>query len=206
MREESISKRWIDRPAFLDSIRGVEKIIRAKCGCGSIHGRTSANQKIIMTQKEQLIIWLRDAHAMETGLVTTLEKHAADAQGMPKVRAAITKHLGQTKRHVTDVQKCLSHLGGDTSTIKTGMAKIGGFIGGLPTSFVKDTAVKNGIADYATEHFEIACYTSLVATATKVGEPKVAALCSGILKDEVAMAKQLETLMKDVNAKYLSTL
>lgn len=159
-----------------------------------------------MTKKEQLIVWLRDAHAMETGIGPTLEKHAADAKEMPKVKAAITRHLKETKRHVADVAKCLTLLGADTSTIKTGIAKVGSLVSGITTTIVKDTPVKNGIADFATEHFEIACYTSLVATAKELRQPKVAALCAGILKDELAMAKTLQGLMKEVNRLYLATL
>lgn len=50
-----------------------------------------------VTKREQLIAWLGGAHAMEVGIVSTLEKHADDAKGQPKVRAAITKHLRETK-------------------------------------------------------------------------------------------------------------
>ncbi len=57
-----------------------------------------------MTKKDQLIYWLGDAHALEVGLVTTLEKQIAEAKGLPKVRALLSKHLAETKKHATAIK------------------------------------------------------------------------------------------------------
>lgn len=159
-----------------------------------------------MTKREQLIEWLGDAHAMEVGIVSTLEKHIADAKGLPKVRAGLTKHLRETKRHATEMKKALESLGGSHPVLKEGVSKIVNLVAGLTTSLAKDTVVKNGIADFATEHFEIACYTALIQTATEVGETKIATTCKGILREEQAMAKALEAQFKSVNAFYLASL
>ena len=78
-----------------------------------------------MTKQEQRIQWLGDAHAMEVGIVTTLEKHIADAKGLPKVRAALTKHLGETKRHASAMKKALASVGGSRPVIKEGDQKDG---------------------------------------------------------------------------------
>lgn len=159
-----------------------------------------------MTKREQFIQWLSDAHAMEVGIVSTLEKHAADAKDLPKVRAGLNKHLKETKRHAADLEKALKSLGSGPAILKEGISKLTNLLAGLTTSAAADTAVKNGIADFATEHFEIACYNSLIFTATELGENKVATICRGILKDEKAMAKVLEGQLKEVNAKYLGQL
>lgn len=159
-----------------------------------------------MTKREQLIQWLSDAHAMEVGIASTLEKHAADAKDQPKVRAAINKHLKETKRHAADLEKVLSSLGSGPAILKEGISKLANLLAGLATSAANDTVIKNGIADFATEHFEIACYNSLIFTATELGEAKVATVCRGILKDEKAMAKLLEGQLKEVNAFYLKRL
>jgi ferritin-like metal-binding protein YciE len=159
-----------------------------------------------MTKREQLIYWLGDAHAMEVGIVSTLEKHISDAKGQAKVRAALTKHLAETKRHATEMKEALASLGGTHPYVREGVSKVVNLVAGLSTSLAKDTVVKNGIADFATEHFEIACYNSLIQTATALGETKIAATCKTILKDEIAMAKTLEGLLKEVNATYLGSL
>lgn len=159
-----------------------------------------------MTKREQFIAWLGDAHAMEVGIVTTLEKHIADAEGQPKVRAALRKHLAETKRHATAMKQALKEMGAGHPVIREGLSKVVNAVAGLGTTFVTDTPVKNAIADFATEHFEIACYTSLALTADALGEKKIAATCRGILKEEQAMAKTLTALFPAVNSDYLRTL
>ena len=143
---------------------------------------------------------------MEVGIVTTLEKHIADAKGQPKVRAALTKHLAETKRHATEMKKALASLGGSHPYMKEGVSKVANLVAGLVTSAATDTGVKNAIADFATEHFEIACYKSLIVAATILGEKKIAATCRAILKDELAMAKTLDGLVAAINQEYLAGL
>src|SRR4051812_10022849 len=159
-----------------------------------------------MTKREQFILWLGDAHAMEVGIVTTLEKHIADAKGLPKIRAGLSKHLRETKRHATEMKKALAAMGGTHPMLKEGVSKLANLAAGLVTTAAKDTIVKNAIADFATEHFEMACYKSLILTATALGETKIATTCKGILKDEQAMAALLESQFKGVNDAYLESL
>ncbi len=159
-----------------------------------------------MTKREQFIQWLGDAHAMEVGIVTTLEKHIVDAEKLPKARAALTKHLRETKRHATEMEKALASLGGSHPVLKEGVSKLANLAAGMVTTAAKDTIVKNAIADFATEHFEMACYKSLILTAKALGETKIAAACEGILKEEQAMAALLDGLFEGVNDAYLASL
>ena len=159
-----------------------------------------------MTKREQLIQWLGDAHAMEVGMVSTLEKHIADAKGQPKVRAVLTKHLRETKGHAKAMKDALASLGGSHPVLKEGVSKLGNLVAGLVTTAARDTTVKNALADFAAEHFEIACYNALTYTATALGETKIASACKAILKEEKAMAKLLEGQLKSINDAYLATL
>ena len=159
-----------------------------------------------MTKKEQFVQWLGDAHAMEVGIVSTLEKHIVDAKGQPKVLAALVNHLKETKRHATEMKKALASMGGSHPFLKEKVSKLGNLVAGLVTTAAKDTTVKNAIADFATENFEIACYSSLFFTATMLGETKIAATCKAILNEEKAMAKFLEGQLKATNDAYLASL
>src|SRR6186997_1310807 len=98
-----------------------------------------------MTKREQFIQWLGDAHAMEVGIVSTLEKHIADAKGLPKVRAALSKHLGQTKRHATAMKQALASLGGSHPIVREGVSKLANLAAGLVTTSAPDTMIKNAI-------------------------------------------------------------
>lgn len=143
---------------------------------------------------------------MEVGIVSTLEKHITDAKAMPKMRAALSKHLTQTKRHASEMKKALASVGGSHPVIREGISKVANLAAGLMTSAATDTVIKNAIADFATEHFEIACYTSLTLTATELGEAKIAATCKAIVKEEQAMAATLEAQFPAVNRAYLGSL
>ncbi len=143
---------------------------------------------------------------MEVGIISTLEKHADDARGLPKARAAMNKHLKETKRHASEMKKALASFGATPSALKEGLSKVSSLVTGLTVSLAKDTVIKNGIADFATEHLEIACYQSLILTAKELGEPKIAATCKVILKEEQAMAKVLEAQLKELTPLYLKQL
>jgi len=159
-----------------------------------------------MTKKDQLIYWLGDAHAMEVGLVTTLEKQIAEAKGLPKVRALLSKHLAETKKHATAVKSALASLGGSHPVIQEGVSKLANLAAGVIPTLAKDTVIKNAIAGYTSENMEIACYKALIVTANQLGEKKIAATCRAILKDEQAMAKALDAQLPDLIATYLGEL
>jgi ferritin-like metal-binding protein YciE len=53
-------------------------------------------------------------------------------------------------------------LDGDTSTFKDTTGKLMGDMNAIFNSMQDDEVVKNTIADYAFENFEIACYKSLI--------------------------------------------
>lgn len=143
---------------------------------------------------------------MEVGIVTTLEKHMADAKGQPAVRGALAQHLKETKRHAEEMKKALAAMGGNHPVLKEGVSKLANLAAGLMTSAAADTPVKNALADFATEHFEMAYYNSLIFTATALGEKKIAATCQTILREEQAMAATLAKQLKAVNDTYLASL
>src|SRR6478609_531310 len=100
-----------------------------------------------MTQREQFILWLGDAHAMEVGLIDTLQKHAADAKGSPKVRKALARHAAETKRHAAEMKKALASMGGSHPYVREGVSKLANLAAGLVTTAAKDTVIKNALAD-----------------------------------------------------------
>jgi ferritin-like metal-binding protein YciE len=161
-----------------------------------------------MTHHDLIIGWLNDAHAMELGIVQVLERHAASAADYPQVQAGIQKHLEQTRQHAELVKGCVERLGGDTSAMKSGMASVMGAIQGMTTMVAEDDVLKNALHDYGTEHFEIACYTSLRAAAEANADRQTAQVAEQILRDEQMMADQLlqliPTLTNDMLAKEAS--
>lgn len=153
--------------------------------------------------RETLIEWLKDAHAMEQQAINMLEKQADRIEQYPGLREKVRDHLEQTRHQASRVEGCIQKLGGDTSAIKEGVAKFMGSAANLVNQSAGDEVVKNGIADYAFEHFEIASYRALIGAADKLGEEEIRKTCEEILEEEEAMASWLETNLPDVTQQYL---
>jgi ferritin-like metal-binding protein YciE len=142
--------------------------------------------------RDLLVAWLRDAHAMEKGLIPVLENHAKDAKRHPLVRERVERHAEETRRHADLIEGCLERLGEKPSTMKSAIGGIMGSIQSISTGAAKDEEVKNALADYATEHFEIACYRALVEGARALRDEDTARTCEQILEQELDMARFLE--------------
>jgi ferritin-like metal-binding protein YciE len=145
-----------------------------------------------MIDRNTMIAWLNDSYAMENALMPILQNHAADASFDPASRERIELHLEQTRRHAELVRGCVERLGSTTSVTKTGLASLFGTLQSVTTAFFSDEVIKNGLSDYATEHFEIACYRALQAAAESMGDTHIAEVCGAILRDEEEMAHWLE--------------
>jgi ferritin-like metal-binding protein YciE len=154
-------------------------------------------------QKETLIGWLNDAFAMEKGLVQVLENHASDVKDRPEMYRKIAEHLEKTKLHADRVRDCVERLGGSTSSVKTAMGTVSGFIHGRTTGAAPDELVKNALGDYASEHLEIASYKALIVAARALGEAEVARICEDILRDEEDMARWLEQQLPTIVQEFL---
>lgn len=135
---------------------------------------------------------------MEHSLEKVLKNHAKDAKDHPEIRQRDEQHIEETRRHAELVKQCLEILGEKPSTMKSAMGNVMGAVQGATTGMFRDEIVKNFLADYASEHFEIACYRSLIAAAEEMGQPEIARICGEILRDEEAMARWLEERIPDV--------
>ena len=85
------------------------------------------------------------------------------------------------------------------------MGTVAGFFQGRSTGAAPDELVKNALADYAAEHFEIACYRALITGARAIGATEVAQVCEQILREEEDMARWLENRLPMTVQQYLGT-
>jgi ferritin-like metal-binding protein YciE len=157
-----------------------------------------------MKTKEEIIEWLRDAYAMEKALEIALEKQIKSAKVSTRMKEQASIHYVETQGHAEAVAECLRKLGTDTSTIKTTLGTAFEIVKGFGTMFAKDERVKDAIAAYASEHFEIACYTALRTGASKLGLADVVATCDAILLEEQKMADWLAANLPGVVSDYLA--
>jgi len=156
--------------------------------------------------KNEIADWLRDAHAMELNLANMLEGQAERLSSYPELRDGIARHAEESKQHAELVESALQLLDEDTSVLKEGVARITGMMSPLGVGMASDAPVKIVLANYAAEHFEIACYQSLIAAAEVAGLPEIAEICQDILDDEMRMAETLEPQIASVTKAHLGAL
>lgn len=156
-----------------------------------------------MDTREHLIDWLRDAHGMEVKALDILEKQASRLESYPEMQARVRQHAEETRRQAEQVAGCIERLGGDTSTVKDVTGKVMGTMAALTNAMADDEVVKNTLADYAFEHFEIACYRSLIAAAEATGDTQTAEVCRDILREEEAMASWIGERIPMVTQSFL---
>ena len=157
-----------------------------------------------MTQQQTVLSWLKDAHAMEVGGLPTLRDHAETAKDHAEMQAKLSQHAAATQRHAELLEGCIERLGGSPSALKEAVGSAFGKVTGLANLPAKDTVVKNALGDHAAENFEVACYTSLVAAAEKVGDYETADVCKQILGEEEAMADWLKGYIPTLTQTFLT--
>lgn len=145
------------------------------------------------TKTDQLVAWLDDAYAMESGLIPILQNHAVhfDDTAMPEAAARLREHVSETRRHVERLEQCLRTLDATPSRVKSTLSSVMGSVEGASTAIFQDELVKDVLADYAAEQFEVGCYTALITAAIEQGFPDIARLLEENLKDDQAMATWL---------------
>jgi ferritin-like metal-binding protein YciE len=151
-----------------------------------------------MNTREKLVGWLQDAHAMERSVEQILERHIQDADGVADVQQRLENHLDDTRDHARRLEECLSQLGAAPSAPKEIAGGMIGAIQGMATGAMADPLLRNAVADFAVENFEIACYNALITTATEAGEDEIAAVCELILRDEMDMATWWEEQIPEI--------
>jgi ferritin-like metal-binding protein YciE len=156
-----------------------------------------------MTSEQLVIAWLKDAYAMELTLVGNLHNHAKDAQGHPEIESRLREHANQSQRHADLIRQCIERHGESPSTGKNVMGKLAGLMTNLHSG-AKDELLKDCLQDCAAEHFEIACYKSLITAARAIGDNQTAQVCEDILHEEQAMAEWLELNIPALTSEQLA--
>ena len=154
--------------------------------------------------RENLIAWLRDAHAMEEQAETMLRAQYGRIENYPELKDKVGQHLKETQQHAVLVKGCLDRLAGGTSTVKDSAAKLTAMMQGIGGVFASDEVVKGSLASYTFEHMEIASYRILIAAAESLGDQETATACRRILQDEIEMAEWLEENLGAVTLQFLS--
>jgi len=181
-------------PGTIDGLLGKSFLIRS----------TAMATDTVSKSEKLLIVWLRDAHAMEKQAEQVLSTTASRIENYPELKAQLERHLEQTRRQADLIHGCLKRHDGGTSTLKDTAARMVGFTQALSGLFVGDEIVKASMGSYVFEEMEIAAYKILMAAAEECGDQETKRVCESILREEEEMARWLDERLPLLTRQYLS--
>ena len=155
------------------------------------------------TPQENLLDWLRDAHAMEQQAEKMLKAQSERLENYPQLKARIDEHIEETLGQQQLIDECLTRLGGSASTLKDVGGKLMAFGQAVGGSLMSDEVIKGAMAGYVFENMEVASYTVLIAAAKAAGDAETQAAYEKILPQEVAMAQWLLEHLPELTQAFL---
>jgi len=155
------------------------------------------------TPQENLLDWLRDAHAMEQQAEKMLKAQSERLENYPQLKARIDEHIEETLGQQQLIDECLTRLGGSASTLKDVGGKLMAFGQAVGGSLMSDEVIKGAMAGYVFENMEVASYTVLIAAAKAAGDAETQAACEKILPQEAAMAQWLLEHLPELTQAFL---
>jgi len=150
----------------------------------------SLREKDTAATREELIKYLRDAHALEAQALQMLEAGPKLAE-LDALAAVFREHLEQTRVHQRLIDERLTALGAKPGRFQAGAMRLsamnlGGFFKAQP-----DTPVKLSGFAYAFEALEVGAYELLARVAVRAGDTETAAVAERILGEEHGAAERV---------------
>jgi ferritin-like metal-binding protein YciE len=154
---------------------------------------TVAADSTIYNHKSFYIAGLHNAHAMETQAIQIISRQLDRLEDYPEMAARMRQHLAESEAQRARLDEVLATLEETHSTLKdTALGFVGNMMAMAHTP-AADEVVKNTLANYAFEHFEIAAYKSLITIGEALGHPAGVSAARANLAEEEAMAAWIDS-------------
>lgn len=149
------------------------------------------------------IVGLRNQHAVENQAIELLERQIGRLENYPELSDRMREHIAESKMQIQRIDELLSATGTSASSLKdTAMSLLGNLmaIGHAPAP---DEVVKNTLANYAFEHYEIASYMTLLTLADEAGLAAAKSPLTESLREEQKMAQWIADHMKATTQRFV---
>ena len=147
---------------------------------------------------------LKNAHAMENQALSIMKPQVKRIENYPEVASRLEQHIRETEGQIARLEEVLESLSEDRSMLKDAALSFSGAMAAMGHTMAGDEIIKNSLANFAFEHFEIAAYKSLMTVAELGGFPGLVAPLKANLDEEIAMAKWLDDNLRSVTIKFAS--
>lgn len=147
---------------------------------------------------------LRNAHAMEKQALSIMQPQLNRLEHYPQVSAMLDRHIRETEGQIQRLDQILDTMGESSSGLKDTMLSLSGSMAAMTHTMASDEILKNSLANFAFENFEIAAYTALITAAEQANAAQAIPLLRQNLDEEVAMATQIQDGLPDVVRQYIA--
>ncbi len=146
---------------------------------------------------------LKNAHALENQALELMNRQVERIENYPDIKAKLESHIQETHKQIERLESILASLGESRSVLKDNALSLTGNLAAIAHAFTQDEIVKNSIANFAFENFEIASYKSLIQLADETGHRDAAQPLRDTLREEQEMAHWIDGHLAGVTHTYL---
>jgi len=154
------------------------------------------------TSHDLFITGLKNAHAMENQALSIMKPQASRIENYPDIEAQLNNHIAETKTQIARLDTILEGLDEDKSSLKDMALSLAGTFAAVGHTVAPDEILKNSMANFAFENFEIAAYKSLIALAEASGNDDAIPALEMSLNEELDMAEWLDANIEAVTLKF----
>lgn len=137
---------------------------------------------------EIYITGLRNQHAVENQAIELLERQVGRLENYPEMEQRMRRHIEESREQARRIEELLAQFDASQSSFKDTVMSLVGNVAALGHSVAPDEVVKNTLANFAFEHYEIASYMTLLTLADVVGDARGTAALRLSLQEEQQMA------------------
>jgi ferritin-like metal-binding protein YciE len=156
------------------------------------------------TARDLFITGLKNAHAMENQALSIMKPQAERIENYPDIEAQLKRHIRETEGQIVRLEGILDSLDEDKSSLKDLALSVAGTFAAVGHTVAPDEILKNSMANFAFENFEIAAYKSLIALAEASGNTAAIPELEQNLEEELEMAEWLDLNIGSVTLKFAS--
>lgn len=147
---------------------------------------------------------LRNAHAMENQALSIMKPQVSRIENYHDVAQKLEQHIVETEGQIARIEEILAGLNENHSSLKDMALSFTGAMAAMGHTMAGDEILKNSMANFAFENFEIAAYKSLLTVAEVGGFSNAFTALQANLKEEQAMAAWLDANLASVTQRFVS--
>jgi ferritin-like metal-binding protein YciE len=162
-----------------------------------------ANGRAAGKARDIYIVGLRNQHAVENQAIELLERQVGRLENYPEMAERMRQHLEESRTQARRIEELLGGLGASHSTIKDTALSVFGNLLALGHAPASDEVIKNTLANYAFEHYEIASYQALLTLAEAAGHSAGPSPLRQSLQEEQRMAQWIADHMAPTVLRFI---